>query len=197
MRTKILCGLLVIVCLNLTAQSTKLKKAFNGKNLKGWVVPENNDSWTVSNGILNAKSNSEKKGSILWTEKEFENFVVELDFLFGEGKIDSGVFLRAEEQQIQIGESGSLKRDMTASPYIVGKGYPVEASGVKELLKLKGWNTMKIKSDGAIYTVWLNGVEVMTYESESAIPKGPVGLQLHSNRDMDISFKNIKIGKLK
>ena len=115
----------------------------------------------------------------------------------GEGKIDSGVFLRAEEQQIQIGESGSLKRDMTASPYIVGKGYPVEASGVKELLKLKDWNTIRVRAKGDKYTVWLNGVEVMNYVSDSAIDMGPVGIQLHGGRDMAMNYKNIKIGKLK
>ena len=63
----------------------------------------------------------------------------------GKGTIDSGIFIRTEKQQIQIGESGSLKRDLTGSPYIPGKGYPVEAENVKELLKMDDWNTMKVK----------------------------------------------------
>ena len=85
---------------------------------------------------------------------------------------------------------------MTASPYISGKGYPVEATGVAELLKLDGWNAMTIVALGKNYTVWLNGRHVMTYDSESAAQKGPVGIQLHGGRDMSIDYRNITLAEL-
>jgi hypothetical protein len=197
MTSKILYVLVLFLSLQGFSQNVKLKKSFNGKDLKGWVIPDGNLWWTVNNKILEANSDPAKKGTILWTEKSYTNFVVELDFLMGEGRVDSGVFLRTEKQQIQIGESGSLKRDMTGSPYIPGKGYPVEAERMKEILKLKDWNTIKIKANGGEYTVWMNGEEVMNYDSDTAIENGPIGLQLHPGRDMHISFRNIKIGKLK
>ena len=157
---------------------------FNGKDLEGWKVPENNIWYLVEDSILKIRSGPEQKGSILWTEKEFENFVVELEFRFGEGVVDSGVHVRNEDQ-IQIGISGSLKRDMTASPYIPGKGYPVEAEGVKDLLKEKDWNQMKIEVKG------------MTYTSETGKAKGPIGLQLHGKRDMGIDYRNMTVEELK
>lgn len=178
------------------AQEANMKPIFNGKNLKGWVVPEDNIWWSVQEGELWATSDPAKKGSILWTKKAYRDFVLEADFLMGEGVVDSGFFLRSEKDQIQIGISGSLKRDLTASPYIPGKGYPVEAMGVKELLKTDGWNRMKIRVVGQSYTVWLNGKEVMTYTSENMPETGPIGLQLHPNNEMSIAFKNLKIGKL-
>ena len=89
---------------------------------------------------------------------------MELDFRFGEGTVDSGVHVRTQDQ-IQIGISGSLKRDMTCSPYIPGKGYPVEAKNIKNLLKSRDWNTMRIRAIGNQYTVWLQDEEVMTYKS--------------------------------
>ena len=193
---RLLILILSLICFIGNAQKTKLKKAFNGKNLNGWVVPIDNVWWVAENGVLIGKSDSDQKGSILWTEKEYENFIVRLDFKFGEGTVDSGVFLRTINEQIQLGESGSLKRDMTASPYIAKKGYPVEAKNIKTLLKLKDWNTIKIKVKGSTYTAWLNGEKVMIYKSETAIAKGPIGLQLHPNRDMGINFKKIKIGTL-
>ncbi|MFY0652554.1 MAG: DUF1080 domain-containing protein [Cyclobacteriaceae bacterium] len=177
-----------------SASAQKMKPAFNGKNLKGWAVPENNIWWTVNDGMLSAKSGPDKKGSILWTAKDYEDFVIEADFKYGDGTVDSGIFLRTEKQQIQMGISGSLKRDMTCSPYIPGKGYPVEASNIKKLLKTKDWNTIKVKAEKNIYTVWLNGEQVLKYESEDAIDKGPIGLQLHPKREMNIDFKNISIG---
>ena len=177
------------------AQEPKLKKIFNGKNLKGWVAPANNTWWMAGKGILFVKSGPDKKGSILWTEKKYKDFVIETDFLMGDGVVDSGIFLRSENDQIQIGISGSLKRDLTASPYIPKKGYPVEAK-VKDILKLKDWNTMKVKVVGKSYTVWLNGIEVMNYTSEKIVDEGPVGLQLHPGNEMSISYRNIRLAEL-
>ncbi len=172
------------------------KSLFNGKDLTGWKAPEGNIWWIVEDGILKVRSGPDQKGSILWSEEEFTDFAVTLDFKFGEGIIDSGVHVKSQDQ-IQIGISGSLKRDMTASPYIPGKGYPVEAEGVKELLKMDDWNTLKIEVKGMTYTSYLNGKKVMTYTSESGKEKGPIGLQLHGKRDMSIDFRSIKVGELK
>jgi hypothetical protein len=173
----------------------KLSPIFNGKDLAGWKAPANNIWWLVNEGVLQVRSGPEKKGSVLWTEKEYENFVVELEFKFGEGTIDSGVHVRSEDQ-IQIGISGSLKRDMTGSPYIPGKGYPVEASGVKELLKMDDWNHMRIEARGMEYACWLNGKKIMTYTSETGKAKGPIGIQLHGDRDMSIDYRKIMVGEL-
>jgi hypothetical protein len=178
------------------AQEPKMKKIFNGKNLKGWKAPENNIWWTASKGILSVKSSPEKKGSNLWTEKSYENFILQADFLMGDGVVDSGFFLRSENDQIQIGISGSLKRDLTGSPYIPKLRYPVEAKGVQEILKPKEWNTMKIKLVGKTYTVWLNGVEVMSYTSETIPASGPIGIQLHPGNEMSISYRNIVLAAL-
>lgn len=174
----------------------KLKKIFNGKNLDGWVAPEGNIWWKAEKGILSAQSGPEKKGSILWTNKEYKDFIIQTDFKFGAGTVDSGIFIRTENEQIQIGESGSLKRDMTCSPYIPGKGYPVEAANIQKLLKMTDWNTIKVKAVGKVYTMWLNGEKVLTFESESALEKGPIGLQLHPGKDMHIDFKNILFAEL-
>jgi len=187
--------LLLMVIVSTQAQDPKLKKIFNGKTLKGWVEPSNNVWWTVNDGILFVKSTAEKKGSILWSESKYEQFIIQADFLMGDGTVDSGSFLRSEHDQIQIGISGSLKRDLTASPYIPKKGYPVEAK-VKDILKLKDWNTMKVKVVGSTYTVWLNGNEVMTYTSENMPASGPVGFQLHPGNEMSCSFRNIRLAAL-
>lgn len=179
---------------NLSAEE-KMTPLFNGKDLSGWKAPENNTWWLVEDGILQVRSGPDKKGSVLWTEKDYENFIIELDFKFGEGVIDSGVHVRCEDQ-IQIGISGSLKRDMTGSPYIPGKGYPVEAEGVKELLKMDDWNHMRIEVRGMEYICWLNGKKVMTYTSDTGKAKGPIGIQLHPDRDMSIDYRDIKIVEL-
>lgn len=169
-----------------------LHPIFNGEDLTGWAVPNNNVWWTVQDGILEVRSDPDQLGSILWTEQEYRNFIFEADFKMVDGTVDSGIFMRNDHDQIQIGISGSLKRDMTCSPYIPGKGYPVEAEGVSNLLRQDDWNTIKIKAVGSTYTSWLNGQQVMTYTSESAVEEGPLGIQLHPKRDMHIQYRNIK-----
>lgn len=186
--------LLALFATTLFAQAAP-QPIFDGKTLTGWKITGSED-WTVQDGAIQGQNDPKKKGSILWTEKEYTNFVFQCAFKY-EGKIDSGVFLRHENDQIQIGISGSLKRDMTASPYIAStRKYPVEAKGVAELLKEGEWNTLKITAKGSVYTVELNGKEVMTYTSETAKEKGPIGLQVHPGKEMKILFRDLTLEEL-
>lgn len=169
---------------------------FNGKDLTGWKV-EGHAYWTAKDGVLTGESDEQKLKSTLWTEKEYEDFAVEGEFRY-KGPIDSGFFIRNNDDQIQIGISGSLKRDMTGSPYIAPKKkYPAEAEGVAALLKEGEWNLMKITAKGSTYTVELNGKKVLEYTSDTATKKGPVGLQVHPGVLMKIEFRNLKIEEIK
>ena len=196
-----LVGLIIFGPIALNGKDTSSKgpeELIKENNLNGWNVPKGNGEknwYKVTNKILEIRSGSKKKGSVLWTEKEYEDFEVNLEFRFLEGTIDSGIHLRNSDQ-IQIGISGSLKRDMTCSPYIPGKGYPVEAKGIAKLLKAKDWNRMKIRAIGPKYTVWLQGKEVMNYESKSAKKVGPIGIQLHGNKNMSIDFRNLLLKEI-
>ena len=188
--------LLLAVCFYFPLQDVELTTIFNGEDFEGWVLPEDNIWWSVQDGVMHLKSGPEKKGSILWTDRDYTDFIIECDFKMGDGTVDSGIFIRSDHDQIQIGESGSLKRDMTCSPYIPGKGYPVEAENIPTLLNMEDWNTIRVRAIGDKYTVWLNGEEVMNYTSETATEKGPIGIQLHPNRDMTMEYKNIKCAAL-
>jgi len=175
----------------------KLKPIFNGKDLSGWKAPDKNIWWKVNDGMISCKSGPKKKGSTLWTEKKYKNFIIETDFRFGEGTVDSGIFLRTTKQQVQMGISGSLKRDMTCSIYVPGKGYPKEAKGVKQLLKPKDWNTINVKAVGGVYTMTLNGKQVLVFDgAKDAIEEGPIGLQLHGGKVMAIDFRDIRLAEL-
>ena len=187
--------LLPLLTVSLSAKSSSL---LYDEDLTGWKIPKGNDQagwYKVKDGILKLRSGPKKKGSVLWTEKDYQDFELNLEFRFVDGTIDSGIHLRNSDQ-IQIGISGSLKRDMTCSPYIPGKGYPVEAKNVKKLLQAKEWNQIKIRAVGPKYTTWLQGKEVMNYESSSAVKVGPIGIQLHGNRNMKIDFRSVSIKEL-
>ena len=198
MNSKLLCCAVFLTSATALVAGPKFKPIFNGKDLSGWEVPDGNDEagwYKAVEGVLKIQSGSKKKGSILWSKKKYRNFVMEFEFRMGEGRVDSGVHVRTKDQ-IQIGISGSLNRDMTCSPYIPGKGYPVEAKNIKKLLRPKDWNTMRIQAIGKEYTVWLQGEKVMTYKSDSAIDEGPIGIQLHGGRNMAIDYRKLKLAEL-
>ena len=198
MNSKLICCAVFLTSATALVAGPKLKPIFNGKDLSGWEVPDGNDEagwYKAVEGVLKIQSGSKKKGSILWSKKKYRNFVVEFEFRMGEGRVDSGMHVRTKDQ-IQIGISGSLNRDMTCSPYIPGKGYPVEAKNIKKLLRPKDWNTMRIQAIGKEYTVWLQGEKVMTYKSDSAIDEGPIGIQLHGGRVMGIDYRKLKLAEL-
>ena len=55
---------------------------FNGRDLTGWKVPEgDNGHWKVINGVIDYDAQSEAKtDKNLWTEKEFKDFVLRVDW---------------------------------------------------------------------------------------------------------------------
>ena len=107
---------------------------FNGKDLSGWRVPEgDNGHWRVVDGAIDYDASSEAPGEKhLWTEKEFGDFILRIDWRIkatpysyphtrilmpdgsykrdADGKIiefsipdsDSGVLLRGGPHQVNI-----------------------------------------------------------------------------------------------
>jgi hypothetical protein len=195
----LLLSLLAVATLHAAPQAI-----FDGKSLEGWKI-EGGPYWTAKEGILTGESDDsehKKKGSNLWTTKEYKDFTLELEFRYNsknvtDERVDSGIFLRNSGDQIQIGVSGSKKIDLTGSPYIAAKkGYPIQAEGVEEAMKTGEWNKMKITARGPVYTVEINGKKVCEYRSESASEKGPIGLQVHGGTLMKVEFRNMTVEEL-
>ena len=100
-----------------------LPAIFNGRDLEGWKAPAE-PYWTAVDGVLVGRNDAEKKGSMLYTARDYGDVIFEAEVRWT-GEIDSGFMLRRPEVQVQIGVSRSLKRDMTCSFYV--GGYPEEA----------------------------------------------------------------------
>lgn len=173
---------------------------FNGKTLDGWecAPAERMEDWTVVKKEI-VGANPHKKGSILWTEKKYKDFDLSLEYITETDAYDTGVFLRGESHQVQIGISGSLKKDMTGCIYapIDKKGsYPAQTDKIDEFHKVGKWNQMRIIVTGKRIQTFLNGEPFVDYEATEIPDLGPVGLQLHPNVDMKVRFKKISIKEL-
>jgi hypothetical protein len=180
------------------ARAGEFVSLFNGKDLTGWKVPDPNPFWKVVDGVLVGENDEKLKGSMLYTEKSFKDFIFEADVRW-QGEIDSGFMVRKPELQMQIGVSRSLKKDMTCSFYTGGKeGYPEagRAKDIDKVLKQGDWNTIRLQAKGDTFTVWCNGVKVSEYTNPKYSNPGPIGLQIHPGVKMKVEFKNIKIQEL-
>ncbi len=168
----------------------------NGNDLTGWTCDNPAlQHWSVMDGVIVGANGPEKKGSVLWTDEKFGEFVFETEFRWS-GVIDSGVFIKESRYQVNLGISSSLKVDMTCSIYApqdkLGK-YPGKAEGVADLRKKDDWNTVRIEARGKHILVTLNGQQVLDYETKALTETGPVGLQVHGGLDMKIEFRNPRI----
>jgi hypothetical protein len=171
-----------------------LEPIFNGRDLTGWQ-PAESPFWRVEDGVLIGENDAALTGSMLRTEADYGDVVVEADVRF-HGEIDSGFMLRTPEVQVQIGISSSLKRDMTCCFY-TGR-YPESglATRVEELLKSGEWNHFRVEAKGDTFTVWLNGEQVSQYTDAKYAAPGPIGLQVHPKRAMKVEFRDIRARRL-
>lgn len=192
----LLLSLAVCVFAKLQTQAAT-EPAFNGRDFSGWKLPTENLWWTVENGILIGTQDVGLKGHVLETEKEFRDVVVELETRWS-GDVDGGIFLRkGQKWQCQLGVSRSLKKDMTCSVYVAGKGYVVEAKHAGKFLNDGEWNTVKVEARADHYRIWLNGELVVDAELPGFNEAGPLGLQIHEGvKDMRMEFRNITVTPL-
>jgi hypothetical protein len=167
-----------------------LPTIFNGRDLTGWKVV-GGPYWNVVDGAIVGENNSEKKGSMLYTEQPYGDVIVEGVVRFT-GEIDSGIMVRKPQLQVQIGVSRSLKKDMTCSFY-TGK-YPKEAQAPRAaaLLKPNDWNRIRLEAKGDTFTVWLNGEQVSQYTSDKYRDPAPIGLQIHPGLVMKVEFRDLR-----
>ncbi len=190
----------LVMSLSLAASSDESRSLFDGQTLKGWMVEpaEFSEHWKADNETL-VGENADKKGSILWTTEEFQNFELELEYMTPSEDYDSGVFTRNASHQVQIGVSRSLKKDLTACIYAPKDGqgsYPAVSPKVLEVHKLGEWNSLRIVVQGKRIQTFLNGQKFVDYQAKTLTDKGPIGLQLHAGVHMKMVFRNIRLKEL-
>ena len=173
---------------------------FDGKSLEGWECdpPEQIVDWKAVAGEL-VGENPGEQASIIWTNQNFRDFEVELDYVTLTDDYDSGIFIRGLSHQVQIGISRSLQKDMTACIYAPEDeqgSYPGQTDKVVAIHKLLEWNHLKVIVTGKRIQTILNGEPMVDYTGIVLEDEGPLGLQLHGGVHMTVKFRNIKVREL-
>ena len=212
------------------AQKKKWEVLFDGKTFTNWHVYNQagqpvSDKWKVVDGVIEyvGKGGGSPQSNDLISDKEYENFVLELEWKIAEGG-NSGIFYAVHEDakykvpyltspEIQVldnerhpdakaGKDGNRK---AGSLYdMIPSAAPTNPAGE--------WNKVKIEKNKGEITVWQNGKLAEKFPTEGAewdkmvmnskfkgwegfgkYSKGHIGLQDHGN---PVSFKGIRIKEL-
>ena len=194
---------------------------FNGRDLTGWINPPGSH-WAVEDGViaLHRDPDSKEHNQVyLWTEEEYGDFVLELEFKIPE-RANSGIFLRTADindpvytgLEIQVANSygrTSLTRGGTA-----GAVYDCLAPTANPVRKPGEWNRCRITCQGHLLKVELNARQIIDMDLDqwtephrnpdgsknkfgTAIKDfarvGRIGLQDHG---LPVWYRNVRIQRL-
>lgn len=213
MKTICRIGVSLLACLcfvagaQVPAQTEDFVPLFNGQNLDGWVnvncAPE---TWTVRDGMIACTG---KPTGVLRTEKQYENFILELEwrhlqkggnaglFIHSDAITAPGVpFTRSIEIQIMDGNHGDIFSIHGATltpdkPHPQGwmRSFPSE----KRAHPAGGeWNHYRIESREGMVTLAVNG-GIVTRAYHCNPRKGYICLESEGG---EITFRNIRIQEL-
>ena len=196
---------LIIVLIFMAISCGETKKSeiislFNGENLDGWII-YGTEKWYVEDNELVCESGPDKQYGYLGTEKNFDDFILSLQFK-QENNGNSGVFFRSTVDgtkvkgwQVEVAPPGLYSGGIYES---YGRGWLIKPDSSKDsIVKMGEWNDMKIKVIGNDVTTWINNTEMIKIK-DSIIGKGigGVALQIHDGGGIKVRWKNLKLQKL-
>ena len=187
---------------------------FNGKDLSGWtLIKGHGPGYVVEKEVLVCPADG---GGNLFTEKEYSDFILRLDWRLWDGG-NNGVGIRAPlegdaayvgmEIQILDEEAAVYKKGKGLKPtQYTGSVYDVFAAKAGHVKRDGVWNVYEIQAKGSHIKVTLNGIvitnaDLSTVKDEAVLKKHPglarkeghIGFLGHGTR---VEFRNIRIKTL-
>jgi hypothetical protein len=210
----VLVGLLIQACLSVSAAEPEFTSLFDGESLNGWtLVNQHGPGYGVTNGVIYCARGG---GGNLFTEKEYADFVLRLEFKLEDGS-NNGVGIRAPlsgdaaymGMEIQMLEEGAALRGkygVLRPAQFHGSVYDVVAAK-KGALKPPGeWNEEEITARGRHIKVTVNGKTVTDTDLNKVTDpetlmkhpgllreRGHIGFLGHNDY---VEIKNIRIKEL-
>jgi len=199
------------------------KLLFDGKSLTGWTQRGGKAEYRVEDGCIVGKSVPNTPNSFLCTDKEYGDFVLELEFKV-DPKLNSGVQVRSHfapegktvesaGKKIKGGAGGRvfgyqveidpLPRAFTGGVYDEGRRAWLkdlkDNEPARKAFRQNEWNKLRIECKGPSIRTWLNGVNAADLKDD-VDPKGFIALQVHGvKKEMagtEVRWRNIRIEEL-
>ncbi len=181
-------------------EEKKSQPLFNGKDLSGWVTPEDKGLFTVEDGEIIGRTQGDlKKNEFLASEKSYGDFVLKAKVKIRNG--NSGIQFRSKRtsEGVVSGPQADVAEGYWGLLYEErGRGilerYPEDKA--KELVKENDWNEFVITAKGDHVTIDLNGTRVIDRTDSKFDKEGVIALQVHVGPAMEVRYKDIEIQEL-
>jgi len=195
----------------LRAQTPETVNLFDGKTLKGWKKTAGSATYEVKDGVIVGTTVEGTGNSFLATEKEYRDFVLEVDVMLESPKGNSGVQIRSHVDP--AGNNGKGKvygkqaevdptdRKWSGGIYDEARRewlYPLTLNpAAGNAYKANSYNHLKIECLGNEIKTWINGVPAADV-IDTLDQSGFIALQVHgiteaSEAGKKVYFKNIRI----
>lgn len=211
-RLCILSTLVVFIGLGTSnAQNRNSDAIFDGKSLNGWEQLTGSAIYEVVDGMIVGTTVSGSPNSFLATEKEYGDFILELDVKIEGAKNNSGIMTRSHyDPEGNKGAGKVYGRQVEVDPtdrrwsggiYDEARRgwlYPLKFNETaKEAFDVNEFNHIRIECIGDVTKTWVNGVPT-AHVIDTIDREGFIALQVHSIRGghepgEKVYFKNIKL----
>jgi hypothetical protein len=178
---------------------------FDGKTFNGWEGDLS--KFHIEDGAIVAGSLSTAldRNYFLCTTERYDHFELELQVKLVGEDANAGIQIRTERipnDTEVIGYQADMGQHYWGCLYDESRRNKILQQPAPELiektLKKDDWNHYRIRCEGNRIQLWLNGVQTVDYtEEEDGIPQtGFIGVQIHSGKPAEASYKDIRIRKL-
>lgn len=188
---------LTVAVSSIEAAEGEFKPLFNGKDLSGWVTPDDKSLFSVENGEIVGRTKGDlKKNEFLVTDKPYGDFVLKAKVKIRNG--NSGIQIRSvrkpdgvvsgPQADVADGYWGLLYEER-------GRGIleRFDAKKAEALVKKNDWNDFVIAVKGDHLTIDLNGTRVIDRTDPEFAKSGIIALQVHVGPPMEVRYKDLEI----
>lgn len=184
---------------------------FNGHDLSGWRELNGKHKWEARDGMIVGTDVHGQPNGFLCTEKDYGDFILELEVSIDTLMNNSGVQFRSRSTadylnyrvhgyQMEVDPkpqrwSGSIYDEGGRRGWLYTTELNVPG---KRAFKNNQWNKYRIECFGTTMRTWVNGIPI-SHLVDAESQKGFIGLQLHANNPTDppggnqVRFRNIRI----
>jgi hypothetical protein len=212
-----MCAAVVLLCASVTWSEDLLqvRDLFNGKDLSGWVnVNTAPDTWSVKDGMIVCTG---KPMGVLRTDRQYENFILSLEWMHLTAGGNSGAYIWAEGTvpegkpfpkgvEVQILELEYATQHNVTDAYVHGELFPVggmttvpdnprgpRSKAAENRCKGKGeWNSYTLVCVDGVIKMSING-KFVNGISKASQKKGYICLE---SEGAPIHFRNVRIMEL-
>lgn len=203
-------ALLPIAAANAQSSGKGWTSLFDGKSLNGWKKLGKAD-YQIENGSITGITVPNAPNTFLMTEKEYGDFILEMDMFMEDTTSNSGIQFRSHINPAGNNGAGRVfgyqldvdpsSRKWTGGIYDEGRREWLYALSLNKpaqsAFKNGKWNAFRIEAIGHEIKTWVNGIPC-AYIIDTADATGFIALQVHaikneSQAGKKIFWKNIRI----